>query len=84
MSYKVCVDGFPSSLDDEELANLFSTFGTVLSVHRSKDPTGQPMGFAEVEMAQAEEADKAIQALHRIRVSGELVLVFPESVLPDR
>ena len=80
MSVNVYVDGFPSRLADEELANLFSSFGTVLSVLRAKGPSGQPLGYAEVHMAHDEEADKAIHALHGTRVDGELLLVCRECV----
>src|SRR5687767_2666334 len=80
MSVTVYVDGFPSRLADEELVNLFSSFGTVLSVLRFKGPSGQPSGYAEVHMAHDEEADKAIHALNGTRVDGELLLVFRECV----
>lgn len=81
MSAKLYVDGFPSSLDDAELTNLFSSFGTVVAVRR---PIGPAKDLAEVEMATTKEADKAIHALHGVRVSGKLLLVFAETALPSR
>jgi RNA recognition motif-containing protein len=82
MASKLYVEGFPASLSDEELANLFSAFGTVISAAIARTITGESLCFAEVAMAQAEEADEAIKVLHHARMDGKLILIF-QDLWPD-
>jgi cold-inducible RNA-binding protein len=56
---------------EEELRELFEPFGQVTRVHIAKDrDTGRARGFAFVEMANDEEAAKAISALDGKEVGG--------------
>ena len=76
MSVKLYIEGFPSTLSDDELGKLFAPFGTVISVVIARTITDESMCFAEVQMAKTEEAEKAIEALHHSRMDGKLILVF--------
>ena len=82
MGCKLYVERFPASLSDQELANLFSAFGTVISAVIARTISDESLCFAEVEMATAEEAEQAINALHHTRMDGKLMLVF-QDLWPD-
>lgn len=61
----IFVGNLDSDTTEEELRGLFAAHGTVESVTIVKDrDTGQPRGFAFVEMTMAEEAQKAISSLN--------------------
>jgi len=64
------------SVTEEQLRALFVAHGAVESttVVRDRD-TGQPRGFAFLEMTNNEEADKAIQALNGTLVGGRTLTV---------
>jgi cold-inducible RNA-binding protein len=73
-------DIFVGNLDyetsEDELRHLFAAYGPVDRVSIATDRSGQPRGFAFVEMASAEDADRAIAELngtqlhdHRLDVS---------------
>ena len=76
MACKLYVEGFSASLSDQELANLFSAFGTVISAVIARKITGESLCFAEVEMAIPEEAEQASERLHRTHIDGKRMLVF--------
>ena len=78
MACKLYVEGFPASLSDQELANLFSAFGTVISTVIARTISDESLCFAEVEMATAEGADEAIKVLHHARMDGKLIIVFQD------
>jgi RNA recognition motif-containing protein len=61
---------------EEELQSAFSEYGAVdrVSVVRDRD-TGQSRGFAFVEMANAAEANKAIDALNGMELRGRALKV---------
>ena len=58
MSAEVCVEGFPPSMTVQELKDLFSECGPVLSVELGTAVDGQPLGIAKVEMGQVEGAKR--------------------------
>ena len=61
METKLYVGNLPFSTTEDELRNLFSQAGSVSSVELIKDRfTGNSKGFAFVQMATGEEAEKAI------------------------
>jgi len=67
-----------SSIDNNELAQLFSPFGEVKSAEVTKDGfTGQSRGFGYVEMENEEEAKNAIKALNKTEVE-ELIITVEE------
>lgn len=64
---------------EEQLRTLFVAHGTVESVTVVRDrDTGQPRGFAFLEMTNNQEADKAIHALNGV-VLGDRALTVNEA-----
>jgi len=61
---------------EEELRNLFGTYGQVdrVSIMTDRD-TGRSRGFGFVEMANAEEGEKAIAGLNGTQVGGRTLNV---------
>lgn len=61
----IFVGNLESSVTEGQLRTIFGTYGAVETVTIVKDrDTGQGRGFAFVEMANAQEAEKAIQAVN--------------------
>ena len=76
MGSKIYVGGLPYSATEQQLTDLFSPYGTVESVRVITDKiTGQSRGFGFVEMATAEEAKRAIQALNSTQLGGRTLTV---------
>jgi cold-inducible RNA-binding protein len=76
MGNKLYVGGLPYSTTEQQLTELFSQHGAVQSVKVITDRfTGQSRGFAFVEMATSEEAQKAIAALHGSELGGRTLVV---------
>jgi RNA recognition motif-containing protein len=64
MSSNLYVGNLPFEVTEDELHELFSTQGQVVSAKVITDrETGRPRGFGFVEMEQAEDAQKAIESL---------------------
>ncbi len=73
---KLYVGGLPYKTTEEELHELFSKFGTVTSVKVITDRvTGESKGFAFVEMASADDAQKAIEGANGSQVGGRNLVV---------
>ncbi|HEX5226121.1 MAG TPA: RNA-binding protein [Bryobacteraceae bacterium] len=70
---------------EQELEAAFSSYGTVerTSVVRDRD-TGQPRGFAFVEMTNSQEATKAIQELDGRELNGRAIKVNEARPKEDR
>lgn len=61
---------------EQELAQLFSDYGEVTSVKIVKDiQSGRPRGFAFVEMATEESADRAIEDLNETEFLSRKLVV---------
>lgn len=76
MGSKIYVGGLPYSTTEQELSNLFSAHGTVQSARIITDKfTGKSRGFGFVEMATAEEAQRAIAALNATQLGGRTLTV---------
>ncbi len=76
MSTKLYVGGLPYSTTEAELSELFAPQGAVESARVITDKfTGQSRGFGFVEMATAEEAQKAITALNGTQLGGRSITV---------
>ena len=70
MSKSIYVGNLPWSATEEQVRNLFSTYGSVNSVNLVSDrETGRARGFGFVEMADADAAG-AIQALDGTSMDG--------------
>ena len=65
------VGNMPFSMTEDDLRELFSQFGEVLSVSIVMDKfSGRSKGFGFVEMPDNSQADQAIKALNESRVKG--------------
>ncbi|GAB5418528.1 MAG: hypothetical protein Crog4KO_02850 [Crocinitomicaceae bacterium] len=63
-------------VSDDALKSLFEDHGTVIKCHIAKDrETGDPRGFAFVEMSSADEAQAAISALDGHSINGRSMVV---------
>jgi RNA recognition motif-containing protein len=69
---------------EDELRQLFAAHGPVDRVDIVKDYSGHPRGFAFVEMANADDGDKAITALDGTQFSGRILTVSEARPRPQR
>lgn len=76
MGRRLYVGNLPYKTTDEELAALFSRAGAVDHVRVMRDAaTGRARGFAFVQMATDEEAQKAIEQFHQYQMDGRALVV---------
>ena len=76
MSTKLFVGSLPWSVSDETLKQTFEAHGNVVSAKIVTDrATGRSRGFGFVEMESADDARKAIKALHDSELSGRNIVV---------
>ena len=76
MGKKLYVGNIPFTTGEAELEELFATAGAVESVKVVRDgQTGQPRGFAFVEMATDADAANAITKLHEHAMGGRSLAV---------
>ncbi len=65
MSAKIYVGNISFNATEDDIRELFATYGQIESVKLITDPqTGKPRGFGFVEMPSADDARKAIEALN--------------------
>src|SRR5690348_18361780 len=70
---------------ESDLRVLFEPFGQVTRIHIVNDrETGQPRGFAFVEMAKDEDAAKAMSELNGKEVAGRALRVNEATPKPER
>ena len=80
MSQKIYVGNLASTVVNEALAEKFAKYGIVCSAKVITDrDTNRSMGFAFVEMASSEDAEKAIMHLNGSIVEGRLINVTEAS-----
>jgi RNA recognition motif-containing protein len=73
---RIYVGGLPYSVDETQLESMFTPHGQVSDVQVITDKfSGQSKGFAFVEMANEDEAQKAIQALNGTEMGGRSLTV---------
>ena len=76
MGRKLYVGNLPYETGEAELQDLFAKAGAVESVKVMRDmATGRARGFAFVEMATDEEAQKAITELNEYQLGGRALTV---------
>jgi RNA recognition motif-containing protein len=76
MTNKLYVGGLPYSVTEGRLEQIFAEHGSVQSARVISDRfTGQSRGFGFVEMASAEEAQKAMDALNGTQLEGRTLVV---------
>ena len=81
----IFVGNLARTATEEELRAAFSQYGTVSNVNIVTDrETGQPRGFAFVEMADAREAATAIKELNLREISGRSITVDQARPKVDR
>jgi len=72
----IFVGSLPFRMDESELREHFETYGEVESVKIITDKfTGRSRGFGFVEMANDEEAKKAIEELNGTEIGGRAIIV---------
>lgn len=70
---------------EQSIRALFEPYGAIERVNVVTDrDTGQPRGFAFVEMTHANEADRAISALNGTNLGGRALNVNEARPKPDR
>jgi cold-inducible RNA-binding protein len=85
MGKNVYVGNLPHSIGEAELKALFEQKGNVDSVTVIRDnDTGRSRGFAFVEMATEEDAQKAIEALNAFSLEGRNLTVNEARPKTDR
>jgi cold-inducible RNA-binding protein len=76
MARKLYVGNLPYDTGEQDLQALFGEAGTVESVSVMRDmATGRARGFAFVEMASEEDAQKAIEQLNNHQLGGRNLTV---------
>ena len=76
MARKLYVGNLPYDTGEQDLQALFAEAGTVDSVNVMRDmATGRARGFAFVEMASDEDAQKAITQLNNYQLGGRNLTV---------
>ena len=84
MGSKLYVGGLPYSVTEGRLTELFSAHGTVDSANVISDKfTGQSRGFAFVTMANAQDAQKAIEMMGGASLDGRQALARHGSMAAD-
>ncbi|PYU18970.1 MAG: RNA-binding protein [Acidobacteria bacterium] len=70
---------------ESDLRKLFEPYGEIIRIHIVQDrETGQPRGFAFVEIADDAEAAKAITVLNGKEVAGRALKVNEATPRPER
>jgi cold-inducible RNA-binding protein len=84
MGNRLYVGNLPYSTTDQELTELFSRAGSVDNVRVMRDmATGRARGFAFVQMATDEEAQKAITEFHEYQMEGRALVVNEARPKPE-
>ena len=82
---KMFVGGLPFAMTDDQLNQLFASFGTVVSASVVMDKfTGRSRGFGFVEMDNDDEAQNAIKELDGSDVDGRKINVSVARPREDR
>lgn len=85
MAKRLFVGRLPYETTNTQLEELFAQAGKVESVNVITDRfTGQGKGFAFVEMATEEEAQKAVQTLNGYNLNGRSIVVNEARPQEDR
>ncbi|MGH9162618.1 MAG: RNA recognition motif domain-containing protein [Vicinamibacteraceae bacterium] len=76
MGQRLYVGNLPYRTTDEELSALFSRAGSVENVQVMRDlATGRARGFAFVQMASDDDAQRAIAEFHEYQLDGRALVV---------
>ena len=84
MGRKLYVGNLPYSIGEAELQELFAKAGNVETVRVMRDmATGRARGFAFVEMATDEEAQKAVSEFNEYELGGRALAVNEARPKPE-
>ncbi len=73
---KLMALNLPRDFSEQELAELFKSYGNIKSCNLVlDDTTGKSKGFGFIEMALSHEGEKAIAALHGKQIGREKIRV---------
>ena len=82
---KLFIGSLPWSVNDDQLKDIFSQAGNVVSAQVVKDrDTGRSKGFGFVEMSTDEEANAAVEKLNNSDVDGRKIFVSIARPKDDR
>jgi cold-inducible RNA-binding protein len=85
MNTKLYVGNLPYETTESDLQALFEAAGQVSTINIVRDrATGQPRGFAFVEMSDAASAQRAITELDRHQLGGRSLTVNEAKPMPAR
>lgn len=85
MAQRLFVGNLPWSVDSQQLTDLFSQAGQVVSAEVKSDRmTGRSRGFGFVEMATDEETQKAIEMLNGHDLAGRKIVVNVARPMEER
>ena len=84
MGRRLYVGNLPYSATEEQLTDLFSRSGQVDNVRVMRDmATGRARGFAFVEMASDEDAQKAVTEFNEYKLEGRALVVNEARPKPE-
>jgi cold-inducible RNA-binding protein len=84
MGRRLYVGNLPYSATEEQLTDLFSRSGQVDNVRVMRDmATGRARGFAFVEMASDEDAQKAVAEFNEYKLEGRALVVNEARPKPE-
>jgi predicted Zn finger-like uncharacterized protein len=66
----VFVGNLPYNYDEQEIGDIFAEYG-ITNISLVRDPSGLSKGFAFVEVAYQEDADRMIEEMHHFYTDGE-------------
>lgn len=73
---RIYVGNLPATVSDQELQNLFTSYGSVKTAHVIKDKlSGESRGFGFVEMSEDMDGENAITGLNGFEVQGQRLRV---------
>jgi len=85
MAKKLFVGNLPFAMTDQNMTDIFSAYGTVISANIVMDKfSGRSKGFGFVEFENDEDAMKAMEALNESEQMGRNIAVKEALPKPDR
>jgi RNA recognition motif-containing protein len=87
VTHRLMVFGLTEDMREEDLYDLFDSYGTIVEVEIPRDPlSGRPLGYGYVRYAEATFADHALSAMNGASVAGQTLRVrsIPKSPEPLR
>ncbi len=81
----IYVGNFPQETTEQDLQSIFEPFGRISSVKVITDPISRlTLGFGFIDMPDAAEGDRAVEALNLTKIKGRTVIVARTKDRVDR